>query len=86
MYYIKRHAFRHLATYMYLEACPGDYEGASTLLGHSNVSTTIDYYAILRSATVWENFDKLLLGIEGGKNGIAKGVCSYEDNDSLDEI
>jgi integrase len=86
-YSIRRHAFRHLATYMYLEAFPGDYEGASTLLGHQNVTTTINYYAILRSLKVWENFDKMLLGIERKEGGCTgKARLTQQSHGHFDEI
>lgn len=61
---INPHSFRHLATYMYLKSHTGDYHGASTLLGHTNVQTTIEYYDVLSKLEVFKRFDQFLLNIE----------------------
>jgi len=39
--------FRHVIGYLYLKKHPGDYETVRELLGHTDISTTMSFYAAL---------------------------------------
>jgi len=39
--------FRHVIGYLYLKSHPGDYETVRELLGHTDISTTMSFYAAL---------------------------------------
>ena len=54
------HLFRHLAAMIWLDAFPGGYEGARRLLGHSEVSHTINMYTGLEAKKALEVFSNLL--------------------------
>ena len=54
------HLFRHLAAMIWLDAFPGGYEGARRLLGHSDVSHTINMYTGLEAKKALEVFSDLL--------------------------
>jgi site-specific recombinase XerD len=54
------HLMRHLMAFAYLEANPGDYEGAKQLLGHKQITTTINFYAGMENATAFRRLDKLV--------------------------
>ena len=54
------HLMRHLMAFAYLEANPGDYEGARQLLGHKQITTTINFYAGAESAAAFRRLDKLV--------------------------
>ena len=54
------HLMRHLMAFAYLEANPGDYEGARQLLRHKQITTTIKFYAGAESAAAFRRLDKLV--------------------------
>lgn len=54
------HLMRHLVAFAFLEANPGDYEGARQLLGHKQIMTTINFYAGMDSAAAFKRLDKLV--------------------------
>ncbi len=54
------HLFRHLTAMIWLTANPGSYEAARRLLGHSSVSTTIDFYAGLEADAALQAFGKVI--------------------------
>ncbi|MBN9678846.1 site-specific integrase [Salipiger bermudensis] len=41
---VNLHLFRHFAAHLLLEACPGHYEAARRLLGHSRLTSTLNAY------------------------------------------
>ncbi|ANT61922.1 hypothetical protein AYJ57_15810 [Salipiger sp. CCB-MM3] len=41
---VNLHLFRHFAAHILLEACPGHYEAARRLLGHSRLTSTLNAY------------------------------------------
>ena len=51
---------RHLMAFAFLEANPGDYEGARQLLGHKQITTTINFYAGAESAAAFRRLDRLV--------------------------
>lgn len=57
--------FRHLAVLMWLEANPGSYEAARRLLGHSDVSQTINLYSGLETRSVMAAFSDLIASTKG---------------------
>ncbi|MDM7968159.1 MAG: site-specific integrase [Paracoccaceae bacterium] len=42
---VNAHLFRHLAAMLYLQAHPGEYEAVRRLLGHTQLSRTLNFYA-----------------------------------------
>jgi site-specific recombinase XerC len=54
------HLMRHLMAFAFLEANPGDYEGARQLLGHKQITTTINFYSGAESAAAFRRLDKLV--------------------------
>ena len=54
------HLMRHLVAFAYLEANPGDYEGARQLLGHKQITTTLNFYAGAEDAAAFRRLDKLV--------------------------
>lgn len=54
------HLMRHLIAFAFLDANPGDYEGARQLLGHKQIMTTISFYAGMESAAAFKRLDKLV--------------------------
>jgi site-specific recombinase XerD len=54
------HLMRHLMAFAYLEANPGDYEGARQLLGHKQIATTIHFYAGAESEAAFRRLDKVV--------------------------
>ena len=54
------HLFRHLAAMIWLEANPGAYEAARRLLGHSELSTTLNAYAGFEAGTATRLFAELI--------------------------
>lgn len=54
------HLMRHLVAFAYLEANPGDYEGARQLLGHKQITTTINFYAGAESAAAFRRLDDIV--------------------------
>lgn len=60
------HLLRHLMAFAYLDARPGDYEGARQLLGHKQVETTIKFYAGMEDATAFRRLDRLIDRLRSG--------------------
>ena len=56
------HLFRHLAVMIWLDANPGAYEAARRLLGHSDVSMTINLYSGLETRSATSAFSDLVIG------------------------
>lgn len=54
------HLFRHFAVMLWLEANPGGFEGARRLLGHSEVSHTINMYSGLEGQAAIRAFSDLV--------------------------
>ena len=54
------HLFRHLAAMVWLDANPGAYEAARRLLGHSEISRTLDLYSGLEVRTATQAFARLV--------------------------
>lgn len=54
------HLFRHFAAMLFLEAHPGAYEAARRLLGHKELSQTINAYAGFEAGTATRLFSDLL--------------------------
>lgn len=64
---VNAHLFRHLAAMIWLDARPGGYEGARRLLGHSDVSHTINMYTGLEAKKALDVFSRLLTEKRGRK-------------------
>lgn len=58
---ISPHQFRHIAGYLYLKACPADYETVRVLLGHKALQTTIQFYAGMEISAAARRFDEVVL-------------------------
>jgi site-specific recombinase XerD len=59
------HLMRHLIAFAFLDANPGDYEGARQLLGHKQIMTTISFYAGMESAAAFKRLDKVVDHLRG---------------------
>jgi integrase len=57
---INPHLFRHLAAMLWLNAHPGAYEAARRLLGHSRLSSTLNQYTGLETATAARLFAEVI--------------------------
>lgn len=62
------HLFRHLAAMIWLDSHPGGYEGARRLLGHSDVSHTINMYTGLEAKRALDVYAQLLTAKRGRKS------------------
>jgi len=60
------HLFRHFAVMIWLDANPGAYEAARRLLGHSEVSHTINMYSGLEGTSAIREFAELLATRKAG--------------------
>lgn len=54
------HLFRHLAAMLYLEARPGEYEAVRRLLGHTQLSRTLNSYAGFEAGTATRLFGDII--------------------------
>ncbi len=54
------HLFRHLAAMLYLDAMPGQYEVVRRLLGHSELSSTLNAYAGFEAGTATRLFAEVV--------------------------
>jgi site-specific recombinase XerD len=54
------HLMRHLAAFAFLDANPGDYEGVRQLLGHKQITTTVNIYCGAESAAAFRRLDRLV--------------------------
>lgn len=59
------HLFRHMAVMFWLEANPGAYEAARRLLGHADVSQTINLYSGLEIRSAMAAFSDLITSTKG---------------------
>ncbi|WP_178346839.1 hypothetical protein [Marivita hallyeonensis] len=59
------HLFRHLAVMLWLDANPGAYEAARRLLGHRDVSQTINLYSGLETRSAMAEFSALVTSTKG---------------------
>lgn len=59
------HLFRHLSVMLWLEANPGAYEAARRLLGHADVSQTINLYSGLETRSAMAQFSDLITSKKG---------------------
>lgn len=57
---INMHLFRHLAAWIWLEANPGSYEALRRLLGHAELSSTLNAYAGFEAGTSLRLFAELI--------------------------
>jgi integrase len=57
---INPHLFRHFAAMLLLDAHPGAYEAARRLLGHSRLSSTLNQYTGLETATAARLFAEVI--------------------------
>ncbi|MGE3246108.1 MAG: tyrosine-type recombinase/integrase [Beijerinckiaceae bacterium] len=61
------HQFRHIAAKVILDAQPGNYELARRVLGHKNISTTVNSYVGLETAQASKVFGEMVAGhLQGG--------------------
>ena len=58
---ISPHQFRHITGYLYLKACPADYETVRVLLGHKSLQTTIQFYAGMEMSAAAKRYDEVVL-------------------------
>jgi integrase len=61
------HLFRHLAAMVWLQANPGSYEAVRRLLGHSEISHTLNLYTGLEARAAIEAYGRILAGKRGQK-------------------
>ncbi|PZX09943.1 phage integrase family protein [Palleronia aestuarii] len=61
------HLFRHFAVMLSLDANPGGYEVARRLLGHSDLSHTINMYSGLEVRTATRAYSDLMAELKAGK-------------------
>ena len=61
------HLFRHLAAMIWLDANPGAYEAARRLLGHSELSHTINLYSGLEARSAMQAYGRVLAEKRGRK-------------------
>ena len=54
------HQFRHAAAAIFIKAFPGQYERARQLLGHKNISTTMNFYVALEMMFANETFNDII--------------------------
>lgn len=54
------HLFRHLAAMLYLQARPGEYEAVRRLLGHTQLSRTLNFYAGFEAGTATRIFGDII--------------------------
>lgn len=59
------HLFRHMAVMFWLQANPGSYEAARRLLGHADVSQTINLYSGLEIRSAMAAFSDLITATKG---------------------
>ena len=59
------HRFRHLAAMIWLNAFPGSHESSRRLLGHSEVSHTINLYTGLEARSAMEAYARVLAEKKG---------------------
>ncbi|MBY6006708.1 site-specific integrase [Salipiger bermudensis] len=64
---INAHLFRHFAVMNWLDANPGGYEVARRLLGHADVSHTINMYSGMEVKTATRAFSDLIGALREGK-------------------
>lgn len=64
---VNAHLFRHFAVMIWLDANPGGYEVARRLMGHSEVSHTINMYSGLEISSATRAFSDLVGDLKGGK-------------------
>ncbi len=60
------HLFRHLCAQLWLRAHPGHYESLRRLLGHSQLSSTLDVYAGLEAGTATRAYAELIAQVVEG--------------------
>ncbi len=61
------HLFRHLAVMVWLDANPGSYEVARRLLGHSELSHTLNMYSGLEARAATQAFARVIAEKKGRK-------------------
>ena len=61
------HLFRHFAVMIWLDANPGGYEVARRLLGHSELSHTLNMYSGMEGRSAIKAFSDLIASKKGGK-------------------
>lgn len=57
---VNAHLFRHLAVMVWLDANPGGYEAARRLLGHSELSQTLNMYSGLEARSATQAFARVI--------------------------
>ena len=61
------HLFRHLAAFNWLNAHPGHYEVARRLLGHAELSSTLNAYSGFEAGTATRLFSDLIEASRSGR-------------------
>jgi integrase len=69
---VSPHQFRHITGYLYLKACPGDYETVRVLLGHKALQTTIQFYAGMEISAAAKRYDEEVLSLGRKPRGRGK--------------
>jgi integrase len=64
---ITPHQFRHAATYIMLQADPGNYELVRRVLGHRNIATTRNFYIGLETLEATRLFSEMVTDLERGE-------------------
>jgi integrase len=57
------HLFRHLAAKLYWEKYPEDIETVRRMLGHKSITTTLRYYAEMKSTAAFRRYDEVIRGL-----------------------
>lgn len=63
---VNAHLFRHFAVMNWLDANPGGYEAARRLLGHAELSHTINMYSGMEAKSATRAFADLIAGLKEG--------------------
>lgn len=64
---VNAHLFRHLAVMIWLDTNPGSYEAARRLLGHSELSHTLNMYSGLEARAATQAFARIISERKSGK-------------------
>lgn len=64
--------FRHLMGFLYLLEHPGDYETVRQFLGHSDIRTTVDFYAGMQMEDAAKTLDAVVTKRRGELTGLAR--------------
>ena len=62
---VHTHLFRHFAAKVWLDANPGQYEALRRILGHAELSSTLNAYAGFEASAVTRRYADLIANAQG---------------------